>query len=153
MIKKLLIANRGEIAIRVARTAAAMGIRTVAVHTADDVTSLHLKHTDEVRELPGKGVAGYLSIDALVRIAQTTGSDAVHPGYGLLSERADFAAACETAGLIFVGPNAETLRRQGDKVLARVLPWTQACPCSTVRTQSRVRQKLTRSLTHKVLHS
>lgn len=121
MIKKLLIANRGEIAIRVARTAAAMGIRTVAVHTADDVTSLHLKHTDEVRELPGKGVAGYLSIDALVRIAQTTGSDAVHPGYGLLSERADFAAACETAGLIFVGPNAETLRRQGDKVLARVL--------------------------------
>ncbi|MDQ2094538.1 carboxyl transferase domain-containing protein [Rhodalgimonas zhirmunskyi] len=121
MIKKLLIANRGEIAIRVARTAAAMGIETVAVHTADDAASLHVKHADELRCLPGSGVAGYLDIDAMVAIAIETGCDGVHPGYGLLSERDDFAEACAKAGLIFIGPDAETLRRQGDKVSARSL--------------------------------
>lgn len=121
MIKRLLIANRGEIAIRVARTAAALGVETVAVHTADDVKSLHIKHADMVRVLPQAGVTGYLDIDALIAIARETGCDAVHPGYGLLSERADFADACADAGLIFVGPDAKTLRRQGDKVSARAL--------------------------------
>ena len=128
MIKKLLIANRGEIAIRVARTAAAMGITTVAVYTADDATSLHLKHSDEARELPGKGVAGYLDIKALVQIAQQTGCDALHPGYGLLSERADLAEACANSGVLFVGPDAETLRKQGDKVSARSLALTAGVP-------------------------
>tara|TARA_R110002111_G_scaffold4160_4_gene24062 strand:- start:14431 stop:17655 length:3225 start_codon:yes stop_codon:yes gene_type:complete len=121
MIKRLLIANRGEIAIRVARTAAALGVETVAVHTADDATSLHIKHADQVRVLPQAGVAGYLDIAALIAIATDTGCDAVHPGYGLLSERADFADACAAAGLIFVGPDGATLRRQGDKVSARAL--------------------------------
>lgn len=121
MIRKLLIANRGEIAIRVARTAAAAGLETVAVHTADDATSLHIKHMDEVRALPQAGVAGYLDIDALIEIAKETGCDGVHPGYGLLSERADFAQACADAGITFVGPDADTLRRQGDKVSARAL--------------------------------
>ncbi|GAA6200835.1 carboxyl transferase domain-containing protein [Aquicoccus sp. SU-CL01552] len=121
MFEKVLIANRGEIAIRVARTAAALGIKSVAVHTVDDSTSLHVKHADELRRLPGSGVAGYLDIDALVAIALETGCDAVHPGYGLLSERGDFAEACAKAGLLFVGPDAATLRRQGDKVSARNL--------------------------------
>ncbi|GGA05645.1 carboxyl transferase domain-containing protein [Neptunicoccus cionae] len=121
MIRKLLIANRGEIAIRVARTAAAAGLETVAVHTADDATSLHTKHMDAVRALPKAGVAGYLDIEALIAIAKETGCDAVHPGYGLLSERADFADACAQAGIIFVGPDGDTLRRQGDKVSARAL--------------------------------
>ncbi len=128
MIEKLLIANRGEIAIRVARTAAAVGITTVAVHTPDDATSLHLKHADEVCVLPGAGVAGYLDIEALIAIAQKAGCDAVHPGYGLLSERADFADACANAGLIFVGPDAATLRRQGDKVSARALAQEAGVP-------------------------
>lgn len=121
MIEKVLIANRGEIAIRVARTAAALGIDSVAVYTGDDATSLHIKHADELRLLPGSGVAGYLDIDALIEIAIEAGCDAVHPGYGLLSERSDFADACAKAGLIFIGPDAATLRRQGDKVSARRL--------------------------------
>ncbi len=121
MIEKVLIANRGEIAIRVARTASALGLATVAVHTADDAASLHIKHADEVRQLPQGGVAGYLDIPALIEIARETGCDAIHPGYGLLSERADFAEACAAAGLTFVGPTAETLRQQGDKVSARAL--------------------------------
>ena len=121
MIPTLLIANRGEIAIRVARTAAAMGIRTVAVYTADDAESLHLRHADLAVELPGRGVAGYLDIEALVTVARDEGCDAVHPGYGLLSESAEFAGACRSAGLIFVGPEPEVLARLGDKVAARDL--------------------------------
>lgn len=121
MLKKLLIANRGEIAIRIARTAAAMGIQTVAVHSPDDAHSLHVKHADEMYQLPKPGVAGYLDIGAIVAIAVQTGCDAVHPGYGLLSERADFAAACASEGIAFVGPDATMLASQGDKVSARAL--------------------------------
>lgn len=121
MIGKLLIANRGEIAIRIARSAAGMGIKTVAVHTVDDATSLHIKHADEVRMLPLGGVAGYLDATALIAIALESGCNAVHPGYGFLSESADFAQACADAGLVFVGPEAGTLRMQGDKVSARAL--------------------------------
>ena len=121
MIRRLLIANRGEIAIRVARTAAALGIETVAVYTGDDETSLHIKHADNARRLPKAGVLGYLDADALISIARDTDCDAVHPGYGLLSERADFAAACANANLIFVGPDAKTLELQGDKMSARAL--------------------------------
>lgn len=128
MIKRLLIANRGEIAIRVARTAAALGVETVVVHTADDATSLHIKHADRVRVLPQAGVTGYLDIDALIAIARDTGCDAVHPGYGLLSERADFADACADAGLVFVGPDAATLRLQGDKMSARTLAENAGVP-------------------------
>jgi len=121
MIRRLLIANRGEIAIRVARSAAALGIETVAVYTGDDETSLHIKHADNARRLPKAGVLGYLDADALISIARDTDCDAVHPGYGLLSERADFAAACANANLIFVGPDAKTLELQGDKMSARAL--------------------------------
>lgn len=121
MIPTLLIANRGEIAIRVARTAAAMGVRTVAVHSADDAGSLHLRHADQAIALPGQGAAAYLDIEALIGVARDEGCDAVHPGYGFLSESAAFAEACREAGLIFVGPDPETLALLGDKVSARAL--------------------------------
>ena len=120
-IRRLLIANRGEIALRIMRAAAELGIETVAVAPADDAGSLHVRRADRRVELPGAGVAAYLDGAAIVRAATESGCDAVHPGYGFLSERADFAAACEGAGLIFVGPRPETLAALGDKVAARQL--------------------------------
>lgn len=119
MLKKLLIANRGEIAIRVARTAADMGIETVAVYPDDDAQCLHVRHADHALKLPGRGVAAYLDIREIVNAALHAGCDSIHPGYGLLSERADFAMACADAGLVFVGPSPETLAQLGDKTLAR----------------------------------
>ena len=104
-ITSLLIANRGEIAIRIARAAADLGLRSVAVHSRDDARSLHVRVADEVRELPGQGAAAYLDVDAIIAAAKASGCDAVHPGYGFLSERADFARRCAQAGLIFVGPS------------------------------------------------
>ena len=124
-IKKLLIANRGEIAIRIARTAAAMGIATVAVHADDDATSLHTRRTDEARALKGRGVAAYLDAAELIRAALETGCDAIHPGYGFLAENAAFATACEAAGLVFVGPAPEALALFGDKAAARA--FAQRC--------------------------
>ncbi|HEY2068225.1 MAG TPA: carboxyl transferase domain-containing protein [Rhizomicrobium sp.] len=121
MLKKLLIANRGEIAIRVARSAAEMGIATVAVFSQDDSASLHASKADEARGLKGKGAAAYLDIAGIVSVAREAGCDAVHPGYGFLSENADFARACAEAGLTFVGPSPETLALFGDKAAARKL--------------------------------
>jgi acetyl/propionyl-CoA carboxylase alpha subunit len=117
---KLLIANRGEIAIRIARAAADLGLRSVAVHSRDGAGSLHVRAADEVGELPGQGAAAYLDADAIIAAAKTSGSDAVHPGYGLLAERADFARRCTKAGLIFVGPAPAHLELFGDKARA----WT-----------------------------
>ncbi len=121
MLKKLLIANRGEIAIRIARTAADLGVETLAIYSPDDARSLHVRHTDEAVELEGRGVAAYLDFEQIIKIAKRTGCDSIHPGYGLLSERMDFAAACEENGIVFVGPLAKTISQQGDKVLARAL--------------------------------
>jgi acetyl/propionyl-CoA carboxylase alpha subunit len=118
-ITRLLIANRGEIAIRIARAVADMGIRSVAVHSRDDACSLHVRAADEVRELPGQGVAAYLDADAIIAAAKASGCDAVHPGYGFLAERADFARHCATEGLIFVGPAPAHLELFGDKTRAR----------------------------------
>ena len=116
---KLLVANRGEIAIRVMRAAAELGIETVGVAPADDAGALHTGKADEVVSLDGVGAAAYLDIAQLIKAAQATGCDAVHPGYGFLSENAAFAAACKAAGLTFVGPRVETLRLCGDKAQAR----------------------------------
>ena len=118
-IMKLLIANRGEISIRIARTAVAMGIATVAVHAEDDATSLHTRRSDAAWKLKGRGVAAYLDAAGLIAAALETGCDAVHPGYGFLAENAAFARACEAAGLIFVGPAPEALDLFGDKAAAR----------------------------------
>ncbi|MFW6094538.1 MAG: acetyl-CoA carboxylase biotin carboxylase subunit, partial [Pseudomonadota bacterium] len=121
MLKRLLIANRGEIAIRIARAAADLGIETVAVYTDDDATSLHVRRADQAVALPGRGGAGYLDADALVTMAQCTGCDGVHPGYGFLSENVDFARQVRDAGLVFVGPRPEILESFGHKVTAREL--------------------------------
>ncbi len=118
-VSKLLIANRGEIAIRVARAASDLGIGTVAVYSQDDGRSLHVHAADEAVGLDGLGVAAYLEIDGLIEAAQSAGCDAVHPGYGFLAESAEFARACRDAGITFVGPTPHLLDLFGDKVRAR----------------------------------
>jgi pyruvate carboxylase len=122
-IERLLIANRGEIAIRVMRAANELGIRTVAIYSREDRFSLHRTKADESYLVgDGKGpIDAYLDIDDIVRIAREAHCDAVHPGYGFLSENPEFAEACASAGLIFVGPSPDTMRRLGNKVSARNL--------------------------------
>ena len=127
-MKKLLIANRGEIAIRIARTAADMGIATLSVHSDDDAASLHTRRTDETRALKGTGPVAYLDSAQIIAIARETGCDAIHPGYGFLSENADFARACAKAGLIFVGPDPDTLDLFGNKATARIAAQKAAVP-------------------------
>lgn len=114
-----MIANRGEIAIRIARTASSLGIETVAVHSGDDNAAPHIWAADRAIALPGEGPAAYLAIDAMVGAARAAGCDAVHPGYGFLSENADFARACVAAGLTFVGPGADLLALFGEKAAAK----------------------------------
>src|SRR5215470_2965864 len=118
-VTKLLIANRGEIAVRIARAAADLGLPTVAVYSQDDTRSLHLRMTDEVRALPGLGAAAYLNGRAIIEVAGASGCDAIHPGYGFLAERAAFAKACGEMGLTFVGPDVAHLELLGDKARAR----------------------------------
>src|SRR5213593_3524338 len=103
-LTRLLVANRGEIAIRIARTAADLGIQTVGVFAEDDTTSLHRRHVDAARALRGSGPRAYLDVDQLLAVARDTECDAVHPGYGFLSEQAAFARRAAGAGCVFVGP-------------------------------------------------
>ncbi len=124
----LLIANRGEIAIRIARAASELGIRSVAVYAEDDAASLHVRQADSAVALNGSGVAAYLDMDQLIAIAQAKGCDAVHPGYGFLAENAEFARRCQAAGLCFVGPSSEVLQLFGDKAAARELAERCAVP-------------------------
>src|SRR5581483_7366963 len=120
---KLLVANRSEIAIRCFRAATELGLRTVAVYSHEDRFSLHRFKADEAFLIGppqgGEPVRSYLNIDAIIGVAQAQGVDAVHPGYGFLSENAAFARACEAAGITFVGPRPEVLEQLGDKVVAR----------------------------------
>ncbi|SOB90402.1 pyruvate carboxylase [Rhodobacter sp. JA431] len=121
MFKKILVANRGEIAIRVMRAANELGKKTVAVYAEEDKLGLHRFKADEAYRI-GEGlspVGAYLSIDEIIRVAQEAGADAIHPGYGLLSENPDFVEACANAGITFIGPKAETMRALGDKASAR----------------------------------
>lgn len=120
-MKKLLIANRAEIAVRIARTAAEMGITTVAIYSEDDTASLHTRRADEAVALNGSGPTAYLDSDQVIAAAKRTGCDAVHPGYGFMSENPRFAGACAEAGLTFVGPQPTTLELFGDKAHARAL--------------------------------
>ena len=118
---KILIANRGEIAIRIMRAANEMGKRTVAIFAEEDKLGLHRFKADEAYRI-GEGmgpVAAYLSIEEIIRVAKMSGADAIHPGYGLLSENPDFVDACVAAGIIFIGPKAATMRQLGDKASAR----------------------------------
>jgi len=128
MIARLLIANRGEIAIRIARAAADLGIGTVAVYADDDAKSLHTRMADQAVSLGAVGVPAYLDGAKVIAIAREHGCDAIHPGYGFLSENAAFGAAVEAAGLTFVGPTPETLSTFGDKARARALAETVGAP-------------------------
>ncbi|MBZ0217405.1 MAG: acetyl-CoA carboxylase biotin carboxylase subunit, partial [Fimbriimonadaceae bacterium] len=117
----ILVANRGEIAIRVMRAATELGKRTIAVYAEEDKLSLHRFKADEAYPI-GEGltpVGAYLSIPEIIRVAKLAGADAIHPGYGLLSENPEFVEACEATGIVFIGPKAETMRALGDKASAR----------------------------------
>ena len=120
-MQRLLIANRGEIAIRIARAAADLGVASLATYAPEDAASLHRFQADEAVALEGRGAAAYLDIEQLVALATAHGCDAVHPGYGFLSENAQFAEQLEAAGIIFVGPDSATLATLGDKSEARAL--------------------------------
>jgi acetyl-CoA carboxylase biotin carboxylase subunit len=120
MFRKVLIANRGEIAVRVIRTLREMGIGAVAVYSDADRTSLHVRMADEAEYVgPSPSAESYLRIDRILEAARKHGAEAIHPGYGFLSENADFAAACEDAGITFIGPSAESMRMMGSKTAAR----------------------------------
>lgn len=128
--RKILIANRGEIALRIIRTARALGYRTVAVHSTADAGARHVGEADQAAcigdPLPAQS---YLRIPALIEAARRSGADAVHPGYGFLAENEDFAQACHDAGLVFIGPSAEAIRAMGNKAGAKVLMQAAGVPC------------------------
>jgi len=150
-IRSLLVANRGEIAIRVMRAATELGIRTIAVYSQEDRFSLHRTKADEAY-LVGRGkgpVEAYLDIEDVLRIAREAHADAIHPGYGFLAENPEFADACERDGVIFVGPTPAIMRTLGNKVAARnaavaagvpVMPATPALPADLAIAQVLARE-------------
>jgi pyruvate carboxylase len=119
--KKILVANRSEIAIRVFRACSELGIRTIGIYSKEDKGALHRYKADETYPLPESRdpLKAYLDIETIVQIAKRSGVDAIHPGYGFLSENADFARACADAGIAFIGPPPEVLDAMGDKTVAR----------------------------------
>lgn len=120
MFDKILIANRGEIALRIIRACKELGIKTVAVHSEADTESLHVKFADEdVCIGPASGTNSYLSIPRIISAAEVTNADAIHPGYGFLAENPEFAEVCQSCGIKFIGPPADGIRNMGDKVLAK----------------------------------
>src|SRR5215472_733059 len=120
MFRKILIANRGEIALRVICACKDLGIKTVAVYSEADRHALHVRFADEAICIgPAKSARSYLDIPAVISAAEITNAEAVHPGYGFLSENADFAEVCETSGLRFIGPRPDVIRRMGLKQIAR----------------------------------
>ncbi len=119
MFKKILIANRGEIALRVIRACKELGVATVAIHSEVDAASLHVRYADEAYLVEPGPIEGYLSIYRIIDLAKQKGVDAIHPGYGFLAENAEFAEACESNGITFIGPPANVIRTMGDKISAR----------------------------------
>ena len=142
VISKLLVANRGEIARRIFRTSRSLGVATVAVFSDPDADAAFVAEADEAVHLPGSTAAAtYLDVDAIIGAARTTGADAIHPGYGFLSEHAGLARACEAAEIMFVGPPPTVIEAMGSKVAAKrlmaeagvpVLPGTVVEPGASV---------------------
>jgi acetyl-CoA carboxylase biotin carboxylase subunit len=119
-IKKILIANRGEIAVRVIRSCRELGIRSVAVFSDADRTAMHVRYASEAYHIgPSPSIESYLNIDKIIDVAIKSKADAIHPGYGFLSENAEFARRCKEAGIIFIGPSIDSITRMGDKITAR----------------------------------
>src|SRR5262249_34804071 len=122
MFRSVLIANRGEIACRIARTAKRLGLRTIAVYSAADAHALHVRLCDEAHEIgPAPARDSYLAVDRIIAAGQKAGAACLHPGYGFLSENADFVDACVAAGIAFVGPPAAAMRAMGTKDRAKTL--------------------------------
>jgi acetyl-CoA/propionyl-CoA carboxylase biotin carboxyl carrier protein len=120
MFETVLVANRGEIAVRVIRTLREMGIRSVAVHSDADAGALHTRLADVAVPIgPAPAAQSYLSIERVLEAAARTGAQAIHPGYGFLSENVEFARACEKAGIVFIGPPVAAIEAMGDKIRAK----------------------------------
>jgi 3-methylcrotonyl-CoA carboxylase alpha subunit len=129
MFRKILIANRGEIAVRIMATCREMGIRTVAVYSEADRHALHVREADEAYYIgPAPAAQSYLRIDTIIDVARQSGAEAIHPGYGFLSENADFVEACERAGIVFIGPPAAAMRLMGSKIAAKQLAQSVGAP-------------------------
>ena len=120
MIQKILIANRGEIAVRIIRTCREMGIRTVAVYSEEDKDALHTQLADEAVCIgPASARDSYLNMEQIISATMVTGADAIHPGFGFLSENSKFAALCEACHIIFIGPESQVIEKLGNKAIAR----------------------------------
>ena len=130
MFEKVLIANRGEIALRILRACRELGIKTVAVHSEADTEAKYVKLADEsVCIGPASSARSYLNVPAIISAAEVTDSEAIHPGYGFLSENADFAERVEQSGFVFIGPRPDTIRLMGDKVSAKDAMKVAGVPC------------------------
>src|SRR6478609_3210820 len=130
LFRKILIANRGEIALRIMRSARALGYRTVAVYSTADAGARHVHEADQAVCIGAPLLAqSYLRIPGLIEAARHTGADAVHPGYGFLAENAEFAQACREAGLVFIGPSPEAIAAMGHKAGAKALMQAAGVPC------------------------
>lgn len=130
MIKKILVANRGEIAVRIVRACSEMGIKSVAIYSDADRHALHVKKADEAYNIGSDPVVGYLNAHNIVNLAVASGCDALHPGYGFLSENPELAEICARRGIKFIGPNAEVIRKMGDKIQARNAMIGAGIPCT-----------------------
>ena len=130
MFKKILVANRGEIAVRIVRACSEMGIKSVAIYADADRQALHVKKADEAYSLGADPVAGYLNAHNIVNVAVAAGCDALHPGYGFLSENPELAEICSRRGIKFIGPNAGVIRQMGDKIQARNAMTDAGIPCT-----------------------
>src|SRR4030081_3998389 len=129
LFKKVLVANRGEIAIRVMRACHELGIRTVAIYSDADRNALHARYADEAHHIgPAAPSESYLQLEQIVKVAGDVGAQAIHPGYGFLSERPEFPEACQASGVTFIGPPAAAMRAMGSKLEARALARASGVP-------------------------